>query len=180
MLPLLPICALLLASPVEDTLARAQAAYDAGRFSEVTPLAEAALEQGEQPSERARAWVLLAKVQAAFNAPNEAVALFTKALRENASFELETRESPKVRALFEQARTRVRSEASGEEAVAPDALPSPRAGLRVEPPGTAEGPLYKRWWIWAGVGVLAAGAATAVWATTPNFPEGTLGKRELR
>ncbi len=38
-------------------------------------------------------------------------------------------------------------------------LPSSREGLVQKPPSR---PVYKRWWFWSGLGVLAAGAATGI------------------
>jgi tetratricopeptide (TPR) repeat protein len=45
------------------------------------------------------------------------------------------------------------------------AVPMPQASL-VAPPATAARPVYRRWWFWAAAGVVAAGAALAIFELT--------------
>lgn len=61
------------------------------------------------------------------------------------------------------------------------ARPPPAVVAPVEnPPPEEEKPLYKQWWLWTGVAVLAAGASVGVWAgTRTSVPQGSLGSGTL-
>lgn len=59
-----------------------------------------------------------------------------------------------------------------------------RLDTAVAPPPRAEAPVYKKWWFWAAVGGVAAGAATAVVVGTGGtrtvLPAGSLGTWDRR
>jgi tetratricopeptide (TPR) repeat protein len=53
-------------------------------------------------------------------------------------------------------------------------VPNPANARPPEPPGQ---PLYKKWWVWVGAGVVVAAAGSAAWvASLPHPRETTLGQ----
>jgi hypothetical protein len=168
--------ALAAAGPAD--LRAAERAFQGARFEEARGLAESALTGLLSDAERVRAYELLAFAHAAFNDEVEqAVDAFAQALRLAPDYDPGSRVSPKVRALFEQARLRVpRPPPQPAPALTPAAVPS--AGAAAPRPHTERGLLH-RWWFWSGVAaVVVAGTVTAV-ALTASGPSGTLGAGKL-
>ncbi len=165
-----------LAAATNPDLASAEQAWSDGSYEQVLPLVSRALDSGLlSPEERLRAWELTAVTHAAFDHADPAVDAFQHVLGIDGAWRPGPEVSPKIRDLFE------RAHALGplprpEWHPAPEiAAPQPRT---VEP--DPEVPVFKRWWFWAGVGVVAGAAGgTAWWATRPDIPAGNLGTGAL-
>ncbi|MBK7864897.1 MAG: hypothetical protein IPJ65_41130 [Archangiaceae bacterium] len=179
---------LLLLSATE--LEKAKTAYQLGRFSEVIPAIDRALEGALEPADRVLAFELKAKTQVAFSDFGGAVNTFRQLLELDPDYDLAPTEAPKLRSVLDHARQLQREREKPAPKVPPAPVltpqaqpppPEPAAAAGVAEPAPASTPLYQRWWVWAAVGVVVAGSATAVAvAVAPHAPRANLGALELK
>ena len=146
-----------------------------------------ALEHPLSVAEQVRAYELLGYVAAAVDDSAAAVLAFRRALETDSAYEPKMSLSPKVRGYFEEARRQVDRPVSPlpAVAVAPEVFQLPAAALQAPEPApqatSANPSLFSRWWFWAGVGVVVAGAGVATWELTrPRLTAGNLGTGDLR
>jgi hypothetical protein len=176
---LLSLCVLAASSGTEK-LKAADDAFQGARYEEVLPALARARSAGLSLEEAARASELEAMTHAAFDDLPRARAAFSQLLRLRPDYQPDPESSPKVRALFEEAKAaQVRSQADA-PVVATPLVPPPQRPPAAAPelPGLEdEQPSPQRWWIWTGAGVLvAAGIVAAIVVTKPGeLPRGTLG-----
>lgn len=153
----------------DPDLVAAEQAFDRAEYREVLPSLARALGRPLPEAEKLRAYELMALIHAAFDEEPPAIEAFRRALGVNEAYAPAATTSPKVRALYEQARQL--------GPLAPPVLPS----LAAAPPPPPDPPLTSRWWFWTGVGVVvSAGAIGAVYAAGSRVPPGNLGTGALR
>ena len=174
--PALTLALVLAAAAADLDLHAAEQAYEQARYRQVLPSLDRALAHPLTSTELLRAYELQAMTQAAFGDSAAALTAFRRALGVDGGFLPEVAASPKVRALFEEAKRL--------GPLAPLPLPAPREPVTprvvVAPPEPAR-PLVTRWWFWGSVGVLVAGgAAASVYAVSHRVPPGTLGTGSLQ
>ncbi len=147
--------------PPDPDLLAARQAYEQARYREVLPAVERALSHPLPDAERVQAHALAAMTYAAFDDANAAVRSYREALKVDPRFEPPMSVSPKVRALFEEARRTM-----------PVVVQLPPA-----PPPAPGVPVWQRPWVWVVGGVVLGGAAAGVvYATGQRVPAGTLGR----
>ncbi|MBK7857668.1 MAG: hypothetical protein IPJ65_03360 [Archangiaceae bacterium] len=149
-----------------NTVEQADEAFHAGRYQEVLPLLEQALaDPALAPADQVRAHALAALMHVAFDRPTEAIAAYQKALALDPGYQPPPDVSPRVRALFDEAKKNQlrKREPPPDWAQAP--APAPESA-----------PLLKSPWLWGGVGVAAvvAGVVTAVLVVRAQVPHGNL------
>lgn len=201
-LPLLAVTAFALGAGPNAQLAAADQAWTSGDYESVLPAVTRALKDPTiSMADRSRAWELSALAHTAFDRQKEAVESFRFLLSVTPEYVPGDRVSPKVKGYFSQAQkmgslqdpnvparaTMQRTaRASDEAAEADPTVPSAvEASLKDGATRSSEveaAPLYKKWWFWTGVGVVAAAAAGGAYAATtqPKIPSGTLGTGALQ
>jgi hypothetical protein len=176
------LLAILLAAADAD-LAAAEQAWAQGDYEHVLPRLQKALAHPLPRAELARAYALEGHVQVAFDRAEPATLAFRRLLGVDDHFLLEPEASPKLLAVFAEARRQgplLPPASAVIEPVKPLQIP-----LELPPPVPAQQVEQKRslWWLWTGVAVLATGAAVGagVWyAERPIVPAGTLGTGQLK
>ncbi|HLT29458.1 MAG TPA: hypothetical protein VK013_05420 [Myxococcaceae bacterium] len=168
------------------SLAEAEQALLEGRFEAVRERASEALTQGLPPPEQVRALELLGTAEAAFGREPEAVLAFRRILWRAPEHTLSEESSPKLLALFAQARAAgplTPATGPGERLPTgpPDYLRAAHAGKDPSRANASEASGANRWWLWAAVGGVGLGAGIAAWQLTrPELPRGSLGREFLR
>ena len=175
------------AGPGAVSLAEAEQALIEGRFEAVLERSTSALAEGLPPEEQVRALELLGIAEAAFGREEEAVIAFRRILWRVPDHALPPHFSPKLLALFSEARAAgplaPTSEPAGRFPTGPPEYV--RWALSHEKgapdPGASEASGSSRWWIWAALGGVGLGAGIAAWQLTrPDLPRGSLGREHLR
>jgi hypothetical protein len=171
---------LLTASPADPPLLAAESAFEQGLYQDVLPAVERALKQDLTLPERRRAFELVAVTHAAFNDSASAIAAFRQVLALDNNYLPSALFSPKVRALFEEARRLGPAPGGLTRAPAAALQGGPRDTPMVEQ-DHASSSIFRQPWFWAGVGVLAVGAGAGVYVLSgPRVPVGNLGRDRLR
>ena len=170
---------ILLAQPPSTALLQAEAAYQEQRFEQILPLLEQALAEALGPEERVRVYALKARTHAAFGERESAIGAYLKVLSLEPTYAPGSDASPKLRALFAEARARAGPPLAVAPAPPPSAwrpsAPAARAALPA-----AEKAWYRQGWVWGLVGgaALATGASVYLLTREPvptgNLPSGTL------
>lgn len=168
------------------SLAEAEQALLEGRFEAVRERATAALTGGLPASEQVRALELLGTAEAAFGREQEAVLAFRRILWRVPDHALSEESSPKLLALFAQARAAgplspTTEPGEGLPTGPPEYVRAGRSGTDANQPIASQSPGSTRWWLWAAVGGVGLGAGIAAWQLTrPELPRGSLGREFLR
>ena len=179
----MPWALAILLSAADPELTLAETAWSSGKYDLVLPRLEKALAHPLPAAELVRAYALQAHVHVAFDRLDEATLAFRRLLGVDEHWLLEPEASPKLLAVFAEARRK------GAIAVPASALvPKPKpveavvVPLQPEPVVKPAEPSSKAW-VWVVVGVVVVGAAaagTVYWFERPVVPDGTLGRGDLR
>jgi hypothetical protein len=179
------IAMLLLASAIDPDLLAAEHAFEKGEYDAVLPRLDQAMDHHLPLAQLEQALALRAQTEAAFGHSDPAVDAFRRLLGMAPSWLPAPDASPKLLALFSEARRR------GAIDPPPGLVPKPKVELvpvapPVEPkPPVVEPPtpLTSRWWFWTAVGVVVVGAAAAgtyAYVQRPVTPAGSLGTGNLQ
>lgn len=174
--------AALLASSSQPTLRAADKSFEEGQYQRVLPLVDQVLKEDLSPKDRRRAYELQALTYAAFDDTPSAIEAFQRVLGVTPWYEPEASASPKVKGLFAEAKRRGPRLTPG---VVPETRPADvplvqSSGSTTKVPEEKATPLYRRWWFWTAIAVVAAGTAGAVWyANSAQVPRGSLGTAEI-
>ena len=175
----LALLSAMVVATADPDLRRAEEAFHRAEYRAVLPATQRARAHLLPPEELARAYVLEGMTYAAFDNREPAIEAFQWALGADPGAPVDPSTSPKLRALFDEARRR-----------GPRSL-APRPVARVEPstggfaahslPAPVPRKLWARPWVWGAVGgVLLAGGAVLFFSKTHSTQAGNLGRGELR
>jgi hypothetical protein len=176
------LLAILLASADPDLVA-AEKAWASGDYENVMPGLEKAVAHPLPRAELVRAYALMGHVKVAFDEVDQATLAFRRLLGVDEHFLLEPDASPKLLAVFAEAR-RLGPIAPPKGALI-ETLKPLTIPIEAAPPPPAPSIEQKRslWWLWTGLAVVAAGAATTVtvwYFERPMVPAGSLGTGQLK
>jgi hypothetical protein len=174
------MCALLMAVD-GDPLGPARDAFKKGLFQEVVPLLTTARAEPLTDEQRFESWELEALTYAAFDDALQCKEAFRRAVAIDPSFQGREDWSPKVRALFLEARQKPSLTPAPLLSPTPLVRTDPAAPVAVVTPEKAPVAWYGQWWVWTLAGVVVAGAVTATAiAVQPRPPCGTAGCSALQ
>ncbi len=177
------IATLLLATAIDPDLSAAEHAFEKGDYEAVLPTLDQAMARHLPLEQLEEALALRAQTEAAFGHSEQAVEAFRRLLGIAPSWLPAPDASPKLLAVFAEARRR------GAIEPPPGLVPKPKIELvppPVEPkPAEVEqpAPLTRRWWFWTAIGVVVVGAAAAgtyAYVQRPVTPTGSLGTGNLQ
>lgn len=150
-----------------------------------------ALGQGLAGPDAAQAHALAAAVHAAFGRSDAAIERFRRAVGAHPAWRPEASESPKLRALFDEALRRGPLPEVGDAPTRVTTAPPSAERTQVTTQVTTSDapvnrvettPVYGRWWFWAAVGTVVAGGIAAAVASQSQgapVPGGNLGSERL-
>lgn len=180
----LPASAVLAATPTESPRAASRAAflqaqkdYAAERYGEALEGYSEAHRLMPMP-----AFIFnMAQCQRLLQKPEEALALYRQYLTE----EPRAKNRKTVEGFIAELETAVAALPPKAPVLTPSAPKeeqTPALAALTPPPAPAAAPLYKQWWFWTGVAVVAGGVATgaALAANGPGLPPASLGDVNLR
>lgn len=173
----------ILLSAADPNLVAAEQAWAGGDYDRVLPRLDKALAHPLAKEELVRAYSLEGHALVAFDKLAPATLAFRRLLGVDARFLLEPEASPKLLAVFAEAR-RLGAIAPTDAAMVPEPLKPLEISLAPLPPPEPPPEPGSRWWLWTGLAVVVAGVAVGATAAyvieKPIIPAGSLGTGQLK
>lgn len=170
-----PVVALvLLFAAANAELQRAEASYRQLEFDAALSHLDAARLSPATDAEYQRIVELTAFVHVIYERNDAARVAFDELLTARPDYALPSDVSPKIAAVFEEAKAARRARAAID-------APLPASVTTQQPALGPEPPVYRRWWFWTAAAVVAAGALTTVLLLTRDGePDHDFGPIEVR